>query len=368
MLLLNPGPVNLSDRVRRALLGPDLCHREEEFTGLQTRIRAGLLRVYDLDPGLWSAVLLTGSGTAAVESMVTSLVPPDSGLLVIENGVYGERMARIAEIYRIPIHRASHEWGAEVDVARVASILERDARIGLVAVAHHETTTGRLNDLEAIGRDCRRRGVGLLVDGVSSFGAEPIRFEEWGIAACAGVSNKCLHAAPGVSFVLVRRDRLPADGAVGRTLYLDLATHHREQDRGGTRFTQSVQCLYALEAALAELGCAGGWPARHERYTRLATRTREGLMRLGIRPALPQGASSCVLNAYRLPKGVSYESFHDGLKERGFVIYAGQGGLAGGMFRISTMGTVGDRDIERFLAAVESLLEAHRAVRVGAER
>ncbi|MEE9128914.1 MAG: 2-aminoethylphosphonate aminotransferase [Phycisphaerales bacterium] len=368
MLLLNPGPVNLSDRVRRAMLGPDLCHREAEFTGLQARIRAGLLRIYDLDPGRWSAVLLTGSGTAAVEAMVTSLVPPDSRLLVIENGVYGERMARIAEIHGIPIHRASHEWGAEVDVARAKSILDGDVRIGLVAVAHHETTTGRLNDLEVIGRECRRRGVGLLVDGISSFGAELIRFEDWGVAACAGVANKCLHAVPGVSFVLVRRDRMPADGAAARTLYLDLATHHREQDQGGTPFTQSVQCLYALEAALEELCDAGGWPARHERYARLATQVRERLMSLGIRPVLPEGASSCVLNAYRLPKGVSYESFHDGLKERGFVIYAGQGGLAGGMFRISTMGAVGDRDIARFLAAVESLLEAHRSVRVSAER
>ncbi|MBD0303639.1 MAG: 2-aminoethylphosphonate aminotransferase, partial [Tolypothrix sp. T3-bin4] len=101
MILLNPGPVNLSDRVRNALLRPDLCHREVEFFQLQSRIREQLLQVYQLESDRFAAVLLTGSGTAAIEAMVTSLVPQDGKLLVIENGVYGERIAKIAKIYRI---------------------------------------------------------------------------------------------------------------------------------------------------------------------------------------------------------------------------------------------------------------------------
>jgi 2-aminoethylphosphonate-pyruvate transaminase len=356
MILLNPGPVVLSQRVRHALNGPDLCHREAEFAELQSTIRQRLLKVYELDASRYAAVLLTGSGTAAMEAMVASLVPESRRLGVIENGVYGERLSRIADIHGITHGAFRLGWGEAVNLDTLERWLDANRDATHLAVVHHETTTGRLNPVGAIGKLCKERGIALLVDGVSSFGGEALDFEDWGIAACAGTANKCLHGVPGTSFVITRRDALPASAARPRTLYLDLGGYCREQDKGGTPFTQSVQTFYALAEALAEFEEEGGWRARHARYAALAAQVREGLKAMGIRPLLPDDASSVVLNAYYLPDGVTYEQLHDHLKDQGFVIYSGQGALARSIFRISTMGAITAADMDRLLDAFRALL------------
>ena len=352
MILLNPGPVNLSDRVRKALLNPDLCHREVEFSQLQTRIRQQLLQVYNLPQEDWAAILLTGSGTAAMEAMISSLIPRNGKLLVIENGVYGERIAKIAQIHRIEYLTLHHSWGEEIRLSELVKLLTQNPDISHLAVVHHETTTGRLNNLAQLATICREHQLQLLVDGVSSFGAEELDFEAWGITACAATANKCLHGIPGTAFVIVRRDTLVPKDTTPRSLYLDLGTYCQKQDEGGTPFTQSVQSFYALAEALTEFAEAGGWQARHKHYSQLANLVRDGLLAMGIKPLLPSGSSSVVLHAYYLPEGISYEEFHDRLKARGYVIYAGQGNLARSIFRVSTMGAITHADMERFLAVV----------------
>src|SRR6201991_3955953 len=353
MLLLNPGPVTLTARVRNSLLQTDLCHRESEFFDLQDEARARLLQIYGLDPAQWTAVLMTGSGTAAVESMVAALVPENGKLLVIENGVYGERIAQIATQYRIPHTVVKHEWMEAPDVARISAALDADRAITHVAVIHHETTTGRLNDLQALAALCRARNVRLLVDGVSSFGAEAIDFADPTIAAVAATANKCLHGVPGAAFVIVRRDARAV--AASRTYYLDLGRLARLQEQRNTPFTPSVHAYYALVEALRELADEGGWSARHARYAALAEQARAGLAARGIGSALPAQESSVVLRAYRLPAGVTYARLHDALKARGFVIYAGQGGLSAELFRISTMGDIHAPDVERLLQSFDAL-------------
>ncbi|HUL66123.1 MAG TPA: 2-aminoethylphosphonate aminotransferase [Burkholderiaceae bacterium] len=354
MLLLNPGPVTLTERVRRSLLQPDLCHRESEFFDLQDEARARVLNVYRLDRAEWAAVLMTGSGTAAVESMIAALVPDGGKLLVVENGVYGERIAQIASQYRIAHEALNHDWLQAPDVKRVVARLEADRSFTHVAVIHHETTTGRLNDLRALGAACRERGVRLLVDGVSSFGAEAIGFDNGSIAAVAATANKCLHGVPGAAFVVVRREALAQ--AASRTFYLDLGRLARAQDQRNTPFTPSVHAYYALVEALREFEEEGGWPARHQRYALLAEQARAGLDARGIGSVLPPSESSVVLRSYRLPAHLSYTQLHDGLKAHGFVIYAGQGRLSAELFRISTMGDIHAADVERLLQVLTDLL------------
>ena len=354
MLLLNPGPVTLTERVRRSLTQVDLCHRESEFFDLQDEARRRLLDVYRLDAAEWAVVLITGSGTAAVESMIAALVPEDGKLLVVDNGVYGERIAQIAQRYRIEHDVVRHDWIAEPDLATVEARLDADPAFTQVAVVHHETTTGRLNDLAGLAAICRARGIGLLVDGVSSFGAEAIDFADPSVAAVAAAANKCLHGAPGVSFVVVRRTALAR--AATRAYYLDLARLASLQDRRNTPFTPAVHVLYALVEALKEFEEAGGRAARHARYAALAGQVRSGLVELGIDAVLPVDDSSVVLRSFHLPGGMSYGTLHDGLKARGFVIYAGQGGLAASLFRISTMGDVDATDMTRLLEGFGALL------------
>ena len=353
MLLLNPGPVTLTERVRNSLLQTDLCHREPEFFDLQDEARARLVAAYELDPGKWTAVLMTGSGTAAVESMVAGIVPEGGRLLIVENGVYGERIAQIAKQYGIEHEVVKYEWMQAPDIDAIVALIDARA-FTHVAIIHHETTTGRLNPLDALSRACAERGVGLLVDGVSSFGAEAIDFDGGGIVAVAATANKCLHGVPGAAFVIVRRDAL--EKAASRTYYLGIARLAKLQDARNTPFTPSVHAYYALLEALREFEDEGGWRARHRRYAALAEQVRAGFAALGIESALAADDSSVVLRAYRLPAGVTYETLHDALKARGFVIYAGQGGLSKTLFRISTMGALDASDMDRLIASVGELL------------
>jgi 2-aminoethylphosphonate-pyruvate transaminase len=353
MLLLNPGPVTLTERVRRALLQPDLCHRESEFFALQDEARERLLGVYDLDPKVWTAVLMTGSGTAAVESMVAALVPSKGRLLNLENGVYGDRIAQMCAQYRINHERLSGSWMEALDLKAIAAHLDSaaaDNRFSHMAVVHHETTTGRLNELRPLAELCRDRGLRLLVDGVSSFGAEPLDFTDESLAAVAATANKCLHGVPGVSFVMARRAALAE--AASRTYYLDLGRLARLQDQRNTAFTPAVHAYYALVEALREFAEGGGRRARHDSYAALAEQVRAGLAELGIRSTLAPEECSVVLRSYQLPVGMTYAKLHDALKADGFVIYAGQGDLSKVLFRISTMGCVSSADVSRLLKCV----------------
>jgi len=353
-ILLNPGPVSLSQGVRGAAVASDLCHREAEYFDLQDRVRGKLAAVYQLDPAHWTAVIPGGSGTTALEAMVTSLVPREAALLVLENGVYGERLSRLAAIHGIAYEAIRHGWTDAWDLDRAASALA-GRPFTHVAAVHHETTTGRLNPVGELLEICRHNGVGLLLDTVSSFGAEVIPFEQPALLACAAAPNKCLHGIPGAGFVLLRRSVLAGAVVPPRSLTLDLALWGEHQDRRSTPFTPAVNALMALDQALSELESAGGWQARHAHYHRLAEQVARQLAAVGVEALLPAAASSCALRAYRLPPGRDCAEIHDGLKQRGFVIYAGQGSLSRDMFRISTMGDISHYDMERLLAALEEI-------------
>jgi 2-aminoethylphosphonate-pyruvate transaminase len=349
--LLNPGPVTLTRRVRQALLRPDLCHREPEFSALQEDVRARLARVYPETASAYVAVLLTGSGTAAVEAMTGSLVPPSGKALVAANGIYGERIASILQTQGKDHVVVRAEWTQPINFAEVERLLAGDARITHVLAVHHETTTGRLNDLAALGAICRRRGVGLLVDTVSSFAGEAIDFAAWNVEACAATANKCLHGVPGIAFVLARQDIFKTRITGSRCLYLDLFRNHQEQSRGGPLFTPAVHVLYALQEALAELEESGGWQSRHVHYRRLSQLLRVGLGRQGVSLLLPdEQAYSAMLTSFVLPEGTSFPALHARLKEAGFVIYPGQHVLKESIFRVAVMGDLSAEEMERFVS------------------
>ncbi len=353
-ILLNPGPVSISDGVRKAAVSADLCHREPEFFTLQDRVRSGLLDVYGPGPGEWTCVLLGGSGTTALEAMLSSLLPRDARLLVIENGVYGERISRIAQIHGVAFQAIKHEWTEAIDFKKVKEALT-SGDFTHVAAVHHETTTGRLNDIDRLAKLCEQHSAGFLLDAVSSFGAEPIPFDSPALIACAATANKCLHGIPGLCFVVCRKTALEKAAEPPRSLTMHLPLWAQNQDRQGTPFTPAVNGLLALDKALQELAEQGGWQARHAHYTNLAGKVKRALSSQGIQPLLDPGESSCVLNAYHLPEQQTYAEIHDRLKQRGFVIYAGQGSLAAGMFRISTMGDISNYDMERLLAALSAV-------------
>jgi 2-aminoethylphosphonate-pyruvate transaminase len=295
-------------------------------------------------------VLFTGSGTAAVEAMIGSLVPRDGKALVVENGVYGERMSSILQAQGKEYDTVRSPWTEPMDLATVARKLDGDRRITHVLAVHHETTTGRLNDVGALGRLCREHGVALLLDAVSSFGGERIDFEDWNVEACASTANKCLHGVPGICFVLVRKSTLETRCSAACSVYLDVHRNEAEQRKGGPLFTPSVQAMYALQEALHELDEAGGWHARHRHYRVLSNLLRDGMYERDVALLLDDPTHyGATLTSFRLPPGVRFQRLYERLKEEGFVIYPGQQTLTESIFRVAVMGDLSREDIDEFL-------------------
>jgi 2-aminoethylphosphonate-pyruvate transaminase len=352
MILLNPGPVNVSPRVTAALARGDLCHREPEFGALQASIRERLVQAF-APAADFTAVLITGSGTAALEAAVTSVLSERGRLVVVSNGVYGERIAAMAAAARLSHAVVESPWTEPPDLDAVERAL-REPEVEAVAVVHHETTTGLLNPVAAVGRLARARGKLVLVDSVSGLAGDAL---DPALAdLVVGTGGKCVQAFPGLAFVLVRRDAMRRLAAhPRRSLYLSLAVHHEAQERGTVPFTPAVQLAYALDEALAEL-LEEGVAARIGRYGAAAALLRDGFTRLGLRFVLPPGLRSNSITSLWLPPGRTYAALHGGLKARGFVIYEGQGRLACEIFRVANMGHLARADFERFLAALTAVL------------
>lgn len=352
MILLNPGPVTLSDRVRAALGRGDWCHREPEFTGLVRDINVRLAAVHPALAGFSSATL-AASGSGAVEAMLATFAPHDATTLVVTNGVYGERMAAMLTAHGKPQQRLAHGWTDPVDIGAIEARLAGNRGITHLAVVHHETTTGRLNDLDAIGTLCRQRGVTLLLDAVSSFGAERIEAGAWNLGALAATANKCLHGVPGLSFVLAADELWQRRPASAGSIYLDLRPYHAGQHGNGqSPFTLPVQVAFALQEALAEHAEQGGAAARRDLYRARAERIAAALHAAGAATLLDPAEYSSVLWSWRLPSGRSYDELHDALKAEGFVIYAGQGRLGPEIFRIAHMGDIPPAELDALCAAL----------------
>ncbi len=352
-VLLNPGPACTSQRVRAALLRGDLCHRESEFAdlllGLQRKLRAAL----DLPPE-YAIALVTGSGTAAMEMAVIGAVRPGRALAVVNNGVYGARLAAIARAHGIDVAEVQGPWTAAPSLDELAALLAARDDLDALAVVHHETTTGLLNPIAEIGRLAREAGVPLILDAISSMGCDPLDARGAGADFLIGTANKGFHGLPGVSFVcLSPRGRARVAEVPPRGLYLSLGAYLAQQERGDVPFTPAVQICYALDEALDELAERGGVPARITDYAARAALVREGVAALGLAQFLPPDAPrSNALTAIRLPRGLSYERLHDRLKEQGYIIYAGQGGLSAEMFRVATMGELTLDTLHNFVGAL----------------
>jgi len=356
-VLLCPGPVNTSNHVRAALGGPDLCHREPEFLDLLQTLRAKLIHMLGLDQRA-SAVLINGSGTAALEAAVLSCVEPGKKLLVINNGVYGSRIAQLAKIHQIPLVEVRSPLTERPDLSRVAAALKRDSHIGTVAVVHHETSTGMLNPIEEVAgltKKFRRR---LLVDAISSIGGEKLEIDKLNIGLCVGSAGKCLHGAPGLSFVLLSREEAVRVAKMKpKSLYLDLGLHLKTQEAGNPPFTPAVPLVAAFAAALDELA-REGVRGRIVRYRERALFLRQGFKKLGLKFLLDEKLLSNTLTALWLPNGKAYAPIHDGLKKGGFIVYAGQSELKGKILRVAHMGQLLQADMKEFLRLFKEILGA----------
>jgi 2-aminoethylphosphonate-pyruvate transaminase len=351
---MNPGPVNVTARVRRALLGPDICHREKEFSEVLFNIRQKILKIFGIS-GTHTVALITGSGTAALESMMSSFAEKGKKILVLTNGVYGDRIRRILEIHDTTVNVLSSGPGDFPANAQIESFLKRDRAIHGIAMVHHETSTGMLNPLSEVSALAKKYGKTLLVDAVSSIGAESIDFKNIGLLA--GSAGKCLHGYPGLSFVILsKKESKMLKEKQPKSLYLDLRHTLELEEKKDTPFTPAVQLFYAFNEALDEL-LEEGLRNRIRRYEEKSDLLEQGFMQLGLRFLVSKEKRSHVLTALWLPTRLSYEKLHQELRQAGFIIYAGQSRFAGKIFRISNLGNMTVQDIQRFLRVLNRILK-----------
>ncbi|QYR23987.1 2-aminoethylphosphonate--pyruvate transaminase [Paenibacillus sp. sptzw28] len=366
-ILLTPGPATTTDSVKYAQVVPDICPREKEFGNLMADVCAELTRIVD-DSGDYSAVLFGGSGTAAVESVISSVIGREDTVLIIDNGAYGRRMHEIAEAYGLSAVIFRSPPHMELDLPALESlIITCGKRVSHLAVVHHETTTGLLNDIASIGQICERYQIDMIVDAISSFAAIPIQLNAMNIRYLAASSNKCLQGMAGVSFVIADRrliERGPRDKPAN--YYLNLyAQYQFFAAEGQMRFTPPAQTLYALKQALDELSLEGVGK-RYLRYSDLWRRLTAGIGRLGLNYLGSERHHSKLVTSIIEPAvdGFDFNGLHDYLYERGFTIYPGKL-EALNTFRIANIGDLNCTDIDRLLEAMEHYF---KGLRLGKER
>lgn len=355
-LLLTPGPLSTSPTVRAALLR-DWCTWDDDYNvGVVTPIRERLVRLASpTRPDDYTAVLMQGSGSFSVESMITTLVPRDGRLLVVANGAYGDRLAQIAAV--AGVDHVVHDVGelARPDLDRLDAALRDDPELTHVVAVHVETTTGMLNPIADIARITRAHGRRVMIDSMSGLGGIPLDIAELGIDAIVSSANKCIQGVPGFGFVVVRRDVLAACEGNARSLCLDLYDQWRgmEAGHGKWRYTSPTHVVRAFYQALVELDEEGGVEARHARFSENQRRLVAGMERLGFECVLPHEWHSPIITGFRAPEepGWSFREFYDALKARGFVIYPGKVTNIDS-FRVGTIGHVFPEDVDRLLEAM----------------
>lgn len=356
-ILLTPGPLSTSPSVREAMLR-DWCTWDDDYNlGIVTPIREGLVKLAtSTAPQDYTTVLMQGSGSFSVESMIGSVVPENGKLLVLANGAYGNRLAKIASYLKI--NHVVHDTGelAPPDLAQLDLALSSDKDITHVVVVHNETTTGMMNPLEAVAAIVNRHEKVFLVDSMSAFGGVPLDVAELGIDFLVSSANKCIQGVPGFGFIICKTSSLEQTKGIARSLSLDLYDQWQgmEQGNGKWRFTSPTHVTRAFHQAMLELNEEGGVAARHARYTENQRRLVEGMEQLGFKCVLPKELHSPIITGFYNPEHEDYDflKFYNLLKEEGFVIYPGK--VTGiNSFRIGTIGHVFPEDIDRLITAVE---------------
>jgi 2-aminoethylphosphonate-pyruvate transaminase len=357
-LLFTPGPLTTSETVKQAMMR-DLGSRDAEFLGIVRRIRRRLLELGNVVDG-YEAVLMQGSGTFAVESLIGSVLPRNGKLLVLINGAYGHRMAKIAQTLTIATETLVIPEARPVDASDARRVLLRDAAITHVGMIHCETSTGIMNSVHEIGRAVKDMGRVFLVDAISSFGGVPIDLAASNIDFLVSSANKCIQGVPGFGFVLARRDFLRAAEGRARSLSLDLFAQWKGLESDGQfRFTPPTHALLAFWQALQELEAEGGVAARAARFATNRQVLMEGMKALGFSTYLTPECQSHIIVSFLSPAHPNFDfgRLYQQLSEQGFVIYPGKVSDAD-CFRIGTIGHLFPDDIRSLLAAIRHTLEA----------
>jgi 2-aminoethylphosphonate aminotransferase len=363
-ILLNPGPATTTDTVKKAMVVPDICPRELEFGELTLSVRNDLIKAAHGEKN-HTCVMLTSSGTGGVEACLTSVVPQDKKVLILNNGAYGERMQKICDAYGVAHIDYNQVWGKALDLADVEDLLvKHSGEISHLAFIHHETTVGILNPLSAISQLANKYNAEIIVDAMSSFAGVMIDVEKDNIHYLISSSNKCIQGMAGISFVIANlKSLLKTKEIKARNFYFNLLENHLYLEKNKQfLFTPPVQTLYALRQAINEY-FEEGPENRFARYSSMYEIMKKKIVELGFQFLVEEKDHAKLLTAIVDPESphYSFNEMHDYLFERGFTIYPGKVGNAN-TFRLSNIGAIYPKDIEDFLKVFEEYLRMKKII------
>ncbi len=354
--LRTPGPTPVPEDIVEAMSDPMINHRGPEFTELINEATEKLKQVFMTQNDL---LILTASGTGALEAAIVNTLSPGDKLLGVTAGSFGDRFCDAAEAYGAEVRRLSFEWGEPVDPAAVRQALRDDPEIKAVLVTHNETSTGVTHDVEAISGIVKGEfDKLLLVDAVSSLGCLPLPVDGWNCDVVATASQKAFMLPPGLGFVSMS----PAAWEAQKTatmprFYFDLSDARRYLERGQTPWTPNVSLLYGLRLALNQM-LSVGMEEIFGRHASIGQFTRTGVQSLGLELLCrDQARASNAVTAVKIPDSVDGSKLMDlMLTEENVVLAGGQGKLTGKIFRIGHMGYVSQEDIQEVLEALKRVL------------
>jgi 2-aminoethylphosphonate-pyruvate transaminase len=356
-ILLTPGPLTTTLRTKLAMLR-DWGSWDADFNAVTARIRASLLKIIH-NQGDYTVVPLQGSGTFSVEAAVATLVPRDGHMLVLDNGVYCKRAAKLTTLMGRRCTVMPFDEAAPVSAERLEEQLKADPSITHVTLIHYETGAGVLNPLEAVAAVCQRHGKGLIVDAMSSFAALEIDTRKIQFDALIAASGKCLEGVPGMGFVFIRKAVLAQCEGNSQSLAMDLYDQHQYMEKTTQwRFTPPTHVVVALAEAIAQFEEEGGQPARLARYTANCQTLIAGMAGLGFKPFLAPEHQAPIIVTFHAPDHPAYDfkKFYHTAREKGFVLYPGKLTQIE-TFRVGCIGAIGPQEIKQAVQAVAQTLD-----------
>ncbi len=355
-LLFTPGPVNVASNVRTAIAKEDICHREADFDYLLQSIEQKLLQLFKIkNTADYRAVVITGSGTAANESMLSSVVD-EQNILILTNGEFGDRLYNTSKIHNKNTFLLDFGWGNKINTSEVETYLNEN-KIDVIAMVHHETSSGMLNSLHDIGTLSKANGSIFIADCVSSAGTEVIDMEQNHIAFFSSSSSKAIGSYSGLSFVVGRKDefeRLKSYPA--KSTYLNLYKfYHFISTVSQTPNTPATHLFYALEQALINI-LDEGISNRYSSIQYKASLLRRGMRKCGLTFLIKEKDMCSMLTTVNIPAHIDVTQFRNRLRDKSIIIYEGKGCFLGKIFQVGNIGDLSHDDIQFFLDSLKDVL------------
>ncbi|MEW6660862.1 MAG: pyridoxal-phosphate-dependent aminotransferase family protein [Bacillota bacterium] len=363
-LLMIPGPCALDPEVLKEMSRPLVPHYGEDWAKLYNSVREALKPLLGTKQEVFMTV---GSGHSAVETAVNGLAGAGEKILVVENGIFGHKIAWIAKTLGIDPVVVQEDWGKSADPGKVEAALQEHGDVVAVAMVHGETSTGVVNPVAAVGRIAKKHGLPFFVDAVCSVGAMEFKMDEWGVDVVVTASQKGLSAPPGLAILCLSekgwaRVRREAHRPVGWYLNLNIWREYNDTQRDYQPYgiTMTVNNVRALKASLHQI-YQEGFERRFARHREVMAYLREGLKSLGLEP-WATGEPLPLVTAVKCPPGIATKQIVDNLiNEYGIWIGSGLGEYKNSVFRIGHMGRSANQEaVDRLLAALRGTLEKLR--------